>query len=270
MAIEDARDAASAVNLGLAGTRTHLSPEQQRQIARQLDFHEGAPFQDQVMLSRAVSLLVGRDVMRPMSSKALATWICDNPSVVNDRVVFDVGTGCGIQGIASAMAGARRVVASDVVPAAIECAATNIRRLDMHDLIEVRASDLFSGYADGEPADVLIFAQPFFGDEPIPERPISIGMLDPGRLVPGFLREAKRFLNPEGVLLMMAWPFAGKTNDPRTHCQEAGYVCLTVGEEKVSGGCQEGQMQILALHRVGTRESAPLVTVLAGVGGRRR
>jgi len=259
MATADARGSTSSVNLQLAKTRRRLSAEQQIQIARQLDFHEGAPFLDVVGLNRPIPLVVGRDVMRPMSSKVLAEWLWVNSAVLRDRTVFDVGTGCGVQAIVSALAGARKVVAGDVSPAAMSCATENVRRLEMGDSVWIRDSDVLSGFPHEDLADVIIFAQPFFGDDPIPERPVSSGMLDPGILVPRFLSDAKALLKPDGFLLMMAWSFAGITNDPRTHCQNAGYTCESVGGERISGGCQQGSIEILALQPVGAKKRLPLV-----------
>jgi predicted nicotinamide N-methyase len=46
--------------------------------------------------------------------QALARYILDNPATVSGRTVLDFASGSGIVAIAAAMAGARRVVASDI------------------------------------------------------------------------------------------------------------------------------------------------------------
>lgn len=247
MALENPVLTPSAANLRLARTRRLLSAEQQFQIAVQLDFHEGAPFCERVDLRDVSTLSVAPDVMRPMSSKVLARWILRNGALFSDRVVFDIGTGCGIQAVVCAAAGARKVVAGDVSRAATECAARNVQSLHMEHAVQIIQSDLFSGYSHTPKADVILFAQPFFSDEPIVEKPVSIGMLDQGVLVPRFLSEARQFLSDGGILLMMAWGFAGQTNDPRTYCRQFGYGCFTAGEETVSVGCQQGDIEILIL-----------------------
>jgi release factor glutamine methyltransferase len=52
--------------------------------------------------------------------------------------VLDVGTGSGIAAIAAAQAGAGRVVAVDLNPAAVRCAAANVRRFGLTERVEVR------------------------------------------------------------------------------------------------------------------------------------
>ncbi len=50
--------------------------------------------------------------------QALARWILDNPTRVAGRRVLDFAAGCGIAGIACALAGAARVEASEIDPLA--------------------------------------------------------------------------------------------------------------------------------------------------------
>jgi predicted nicotinamide N-methyase len=57
--------------------------------------------------------------------QALARYVLDNPGVVRDRSVLDVGSGGGIVAIAAALAGAARVVAADIEPFAIEACRLN-------------------------------------------------------------------------------------------------------------------------------------------------
>jgi len=59
--------------------------------------------------------------------QALARWLLDHPELARDRFVVDLGTGSGVAAIAAARAGARRVVAVDVDPTALEVAAANAR-----------------------------------------------------------------------------------------------------------------------------------------------
>ncbi|KAJ9579608.1 hypothetical protein L9F63_004687, partial [Diploptera punctata] len=48
--------------------------------------------------------------------QALARYILDNPEIVKQRCVLDVGSGSGACAIAAAMCGARRVTANDTDP----------------------------------------------------------------------------------------------------------------------------------------------------------
>lgn len=59
------------------------------------------------------------------SGQVLAQWILEHPDVVRDKVVLDFGTGSGVVAVAAALAGAARVIACDLDPAALDAAAAN-------------------------------------------------------------------------------------------------------------------------------------------------
>jgi len=73
-------------------------------------------------------------------------------------LVLDMGTGSGVNAILAAKNGAR-VVAVDSNPRAVEAARGNADRNGVHELVEVRHSDVFS--AVGESFDLIIFDPPF-------------------------------------------------------------------------------------------------------------
>jgi len=78
-----------------------------------------------------------------------------------DRVL-DMGTGCGVNGILAARAGAD-VLALDVNPEAVRAARGNARRNGVADRLEVRLSDVFDAVdpaLDG-PFDIVVFDPPF-------------------------------------------------------------------------------------------------------------
>ena len=57
--------------------------------------------------------------------EALARFVLDRPSVVAERRVLDFASGCGVAGIAAALAGARSVCCVDIDPIAAVCADEN-------------------------------------------------------------------------------------------------------------------------------------------------
>ena len=79
--------------------------------------------------------------------------------------VLDLGTGSGIAAIAAARAGAGRVVAVDLNPAAVRCAAANVRRYGLADRVDVREGDLFAPVAR-ERFDRIISNPPEFRRTP--------------------------------------------------------------------------------------------------------
>jgi predicted nicotinamide N-methyase len=52
------------------------------------------------------------------AGQSLARFVLDHAEIVRDRAVVDIGAGCGIVAIAAALAGAARVCAVDIDPAA--------------------------------------------------------------------------------------------------------------------------------------------------------
>lgn len=57
--------------------------------------------------------------------QALARYVLDHPEVVAGRTVLDLGAGSGLVGVAAAVAGATRVIASDVDPYSRAAVAVN-------------------------------------------------------------------------------------------------------------------------------------------------
>lgn len=57
--------------------------------------------------------------------QALARYVLDHPEVVAGRTVLDLGAGSGLVGVAAAVAGAARVIASDVDPYSRTAVAVN-------------------------------------------------------------------------------------------------------------------------------------------------
>lgn len=59
------------------------------------------------------------------SGRVLAQQILENPDWVRNKVVMDVGAGSGVVAIAAALAGAKKVIASDLDPIALNAIAMN-------------------------------------------------------------------------------------------------------------------------------------------------
>jgi tRNA1(Val) A37 N6-methylase TrmN6 len=226
-----------------------LTDAQRQQIARQIEYHSGGPYCHVLDTSAGLEVTVEPNVMRPMSSVALSQWIANNPWSVSGRVVIDIGTGCGIQAFEAARAGADRVIASDISDEACRCTTQNVERLDLASRIEVRVSDLFEAYQSSEVSDVIVFAQPLFGDDPLPEIPVTVGMLDSGQLIARFLAAAGRHLSMRGLILMVGWDFAGTVNDPRGYASSTGWAADVVGRTAVNGPCQVGDIEVIRLIR---------------------
>ncbi len=136
-----------------------------------------------------------------------------------DRVL-DMGTGCGVNGILAARAGAD-VLALDVNPEAVRATRDNARRNGVADRLEVRLSDVFDAVdpaADG-PFDVAVFDPPFRWFQP--RDLLEMATADPGyRALTRFMRQARLHLSERGRLLV----FFGSSGD-------LGYLQRLVTEE---------------------------------------
>jgi predicted nicotinamide N-methyase len=88
--------------------------------------------------------------------QALARYVLDHPEVVRARHVLDVASGSGVAAIAAARAGAARVDALDLDPAA---AAATTRNAEANGVtVHARAADI----ADAGPADVILAGDVFY------------------------------------------------------------------------------------------------------------
>jgi release factor glutamine methyltransferase len=82
--------------------------------------------------------------------------------------VLDMGTGSGVCAVFAALH-ARRVVAVDINPAAVRCAAINTLLNGLDHKIEVRHGDLFEP-VHGERFDLVLFNPPFIRGKPRDDR----------------------------------------------------------------------------------------------------
>ena len=72
--------------------------------------------------------------------QALARLVLDRPELVRGRAVLDFASGSGLVAIAAALAGAARVVATDVDPVAVRAIGLNARRAEV--AIEATSRDV--------------------------------------------------------------------------------------------------------------------------------
>jgi len=103
----------------------------------------------------------------PRTGEFLASLL-DSGLVQRDWDVLDMGTGSGVCAVFAAKH-ARRVVAVDINPAAVRCAAINAHLNHLEHKIEVRLGDLFAAVAD-ERFDLILFNPPFLRGAPRDDR----------------------------------------------------------------------------------------------------
>ena len=97
------------------------------------------------------------------AARVLARYLLTHPENVEGRCVLDLGCGGAVAAIAAARAGAARVIANDVVPAAVQVAALNAAANSV--ALETSCADLTAG---GWPTGVeaILLADMFYEEGP--------------------------------------------------------------------------------------------------------
>lgn len=114
------------------------------------------------------------------------------PAAATVHGAFDIGTGTGVLAAVLARRGLR-VVATDLSPAALACAADNARRLGLQRQITLRSADLFPEGRAG-----LVVCNPPWVPAP-PSSPLEAAVYDPdSRMLRGFLAGLAAHLAPGG------------------------------------------------------------------------
>lgn len=126
----------------------------------------------------------------------------DGRLVAADAEVLDMGTGSGVCALFAARH-ARRVVAVDINPNAVRCAAINSLVNDLDSRIELRQGDLFAPVA-GRRFDLVLFNPPFLFGTPKNARDAAWRSSDlPQRFAAGLADHLK----PSGAALVLLSSF---------------------------------------------------------------
>jgi len=181
-----------------------------------------------------LSFEVSEDVYEPAEDTIL---IADRLSRVveeGDRVL-DVGTGCGMLAIIAANR-AMKVVATDVNPHAVECAKLNTEINQLASKIDVRLGSLFQPIRKAEWFDVIIFNAPYLPSSSSEEKS-WIGRAWAGgptgrQLIDQFIKEAPRYLNKDGTILLVQSSLAD-VSETLEKLQDAGFTARVIAETKV-------------------------------------
>ena len=132
--------------------------------------------------------------------------LAENLDAVPNEVVLDLGTGCGILAVLSALK-ARRVVATDVNPYAVRCAKLNAKVNKVSDGMEVVRGDLFGPIKEDEKFSLILFNAPYLPTEEGEEAEwIDYAWAggERGRtVIDRFISSASRYLEPKGRILLV-------------------------------------------------------------------
>ncbi len=157
------------------------------------------------------SFTVGKEVYEPAEDTIL---LADNLETQRGELVLELGTGCGLLAILAAKTGAK-VVATDINPAAIECASANAVLNGVEGLIDFRLGDLFEP-VECERFDLVIFNPPYLPIEPgeVLNEPLDRAWeagADGRRVIDRFLLELPNHLRLNGRALFVQSSLANAT-----------------------------------------------------------
>lgn len=162
--------------------------------------------------------------------------LAENLTVEKDDVVLDMGTGCGILGILAAEK-ARKVVAVDVNPYAVQCTRINARLNNVAAKMDIRRGSLFKPLKEDERFNVIIFNPPYLPSKAVSqktwiEKAWSGGPT--GRILTDkFISEAPNHLKKGGRILLVQSSLSNIGETVRK-LEEARFRVEIVAERKVA------------------------------------
>ena len=147
--------------------------------------------------------MVDEHVYEPAEDSFL---LAEKMTVTEDDAVLDMGTGCGILAVLAAEK-AKRVLAVDINPHAIECAIKNAEMNGVKERIEFRHGDLFQPIKPNESFSLILFNAPYLPSEPDEERS-WIGKAWAGgsngrKVIDRFVMDAPNFLAAGGRIQLV-------------------------------------------------------------------
>lgn len=171
---------------------------------------------------------VGESVQPP---KAGSLFFCRHLAVSSGERVLEIGAGLGLAAVLAAKAGAR-VVATDVVPQAVEAIRANAALNGV--VVDARAGDCYAPVA-GERFDLICTNPPQMPTPPGREREDAVaaadnGGLDGWALIDRVIAGAASHLGPRGRLVFSIFAFLGR-KQAFSKLEAAGFVPAIVASE---------------------------------------
>jgi len=181
-----------------------------------------------------LSFEVLEDVYEPAEDTILIADSLSNALREGDTVL-DVGTGCGILAIIAAKE-AKKVVATDINPHAIQCTKLNAEANGVTSKMDVRLGSLFRPIKKAERFDLIMFNAPYLPSA-LSEKKTWIGRAWSGgptgrQLIDQFISRAPRYLKKNGRILLVQSSLAD-IEKTLAKLQKVGFDAKIIAEAKV-------------------------------------
>ena len=221
-----------------------MNEEQRKIVLTQWQKHQHDNFEVDYDASGEKDMLNGfilkKGVWNPFlaSGRYHARYLFYNNHLFYGKTAIEIGSGTGIMAIIMAKYGAKKVIASDISEPSVENTIENVKKFGFQDKVEVVKGDLFEDIK--EKADLITWMIPFFPGTTEKGDTISASMIMPPKLFERFLLEAKKYLNPNGVILIPSYSLGGDLTNPKLVGEKLGYQVDRTWSHFAINGIQQG------------------------------
>jgi release factor glutamine methyltransferase len=161
--------------------------------------------------------------------------LAENLTIKEGDLILDTGAGCGLLAILAAKK-AKKVVATDINPYAVQCTLQNAVLNKTADKMEVRHGDLFEPVRKNERFDVILFNAPYLPSEKGEEQELVSRAWAGGekgrKVIDRFIHEASAFLRENGRILLVQSTLSDVEQSLRMFAEQ-GLDTKVIAEKKV-------------------------------------
>jgi len=186
--------------------------------------------------------IVAKGVWNPLlaSGRYHARYLFYHNNLFYNKAVIEIGSGSGLMSIVMAKYGAKKVLMSDISPAAVKNSQENVKKFELEKNCSVIQGDLLEKIK--EKADMITWMIPFFSGNPPTGDTISASMIMPPELFERFLKEAPKYLKKDGVILLPSFSLGGDLTNPTLVAKKFNYQIKTTWIHKSINGIQQGML----------------------------
>jgi len=223
-----------------------MNQQQRKIVSTQWQKHQHDDFEVDYDVSGEGDTLNGiilkKGVWNPFlaSGRYHARYLFYHTNLFFDKTVIEIGSGIGLMGLVMAKHGAKKVIMSDISPVAVENTIENVKKFGFENKVKVVQGNLFENIK--EKADMITWMIPFFAGIPPKGDTISASMIMEPELFEKFLKDAKKYLKEEGVIVIPSFSLGGDFTNPEIVGKKFDYDVKTTWIHNSINGIQRGMI----------------------------